>query len=950
CSLFVLVFVSKVEEVLRDWKLTGNSADRRPPLKGEYTSGTWEERTQEIFFADFEFLITHYLLKQESVTEEGENEPKEDALPLVMQDLLCMNNDFPPRAHCLVRWYGIREFVVISPGTKCEAIISESKCSILLSSISISLANSGCQVPIFVQIQQKWRRMYVGECQGPGVRTDFEMVQVRKVPSQYSHLSGLLDIFKSKIGSTLFPVPPVNIDIRFTYILQDWQQYSWPQQPPDFDSLLGGEVGGIEFGKLPFGACEEPISELHLSTTWSRLTEGIVVDNDVYSDLDPLQAPHWSVRVRAAENPQCLLGDLLTEFFRLCSTKEPVDEVYGRGLAEEEGKDNSDITSALSKLTEPAAAVPITKLSVSSMVHTARKHIRRHRRTDESPLSNEVLNSVLLYLFPDAAVEKSSDSIKKEVVNEQEKNTDSNLYIQMKSAPTDSLTHRLALCICLVNCNYGGLRAVAHLWQELVLELRYRWENNYNVYGLSAGPPDLRCCILHQKLQMLNCCIERKKTRDEASKEGGKGKEHSSLRVPNSTAASNSAREMSQGKSWDSWSDSEEEFFECLSDQGETDSSQSEGRKDCSKSKAEGRRHAFNNMTLLNSTEPLYVPVTQEPAPMTEDLLEEQSEVLAKLGSSAEGSVLRARMQSACLLSDMESFKAANPGCVLEDFVRWYSPRDYVEEVVVDEKGNKVLKGELSARMKIPGNMWVEAWDTARVTPARRQRRLFDDTKEAEKVLHYLAMQKPADLAHHLLPCMLHAAILKLKEEETTENISSVRKSIQQATSQAIVCWYDISMTSVPLQELINQLIAMEMVITRARSLKAKFGVTEDEKNEDSNELQKFVSSLLEEPEVLVMGAGQGPAGSVIHRLFINAQRAALLAPVDDELVFDKRPSGAVSKVPDFPPPAGRELLLRTCVPRPAPYSKALPQRLFCVLMKDEFRLAGAFSSDISFF
>lgn len=78
--------------------------------------------------------------------------------------------------------------------------------------------------------------------------------------------------------------------------------------------------------------------------------------------------------------------------------------------------------------------------------------------------------------------------------------------------------------------------------------------------------------------------------------------------------------------------------------------------------------------------------------------------------------------------------QAANPGCLLEDFVRWYSPRDYVEEEVVDETGQTVLRGELSARMKIPGNMWVEAWDSARVTPARRQKRLFDDTKEAEKV------------------------------------------------------------------------------------------------------------------------------------------------------------------------------------------------------------------------
>lgn len=57
--------------------------------------------------------------------------------------------------------------------------------------------------------------------------------------------------------------------------------------------------------------------------------------------------------------------------------------------------ENADITSALSKLTEPTAAVPISKLSVSNMVHTARKHIRRHRR-DESPLNTNLLNSILL--------------------------------------------------------------------------------------------------------------------------------------------------------------------------------------------------------------------------------------------------------------------------------------------------------------------------------------------------------------------------------------------------------------------------------------------------------------------------------------------------------------------------------------------------------------------------
>ena len=45
-----------------------------------------------------------------------------------------------------------------------------------------------------------------------------------------------------------------------------------------------------------------------------------------------------------------------------------------------------------------------------------------------------------------------------------------------------------------------------------------------------------------------------------------------------------------------------------------------------------------------------------------------------------EGTELRAKMQSTSLLSDMESFKAANPGSILSDFVRWHSPRDWEED------------------------------------------------------------------------------------------------------------------------------------------------------------------------------------------------------------------------------------------------------------------------------
>ena len=41
----------------------------------------------------------------------------------------------------------------------------------------------------------------------------------------------------------------------------------------------------------------------------------------------------------------------------------------------------------------------------------------------------------------------------------------------------------------------------------------------------------------------------------------------------------------------------------------------------------------------------------------------------------------------------------------------------------------------MSVRMRIPGNIWLETWQSAKAIPARRQKRLFDDTKEAEKVV-----------------------------------------------------------------------------------------------------------------------------------------------------------------------------------------------------------------------
>lgn len=64
----------------------------------------------------------------------------------------------------------------------------------------------------------------------------------------------------------------------------------------------------------------------------------------------------------------------------------------------------------------------------------------------------------------------------------------------------------------------------------------------------------------------------------------------------------------------------------------------------------------------------------------------------------------------------MSAFKAANPQGKFEDFIRWYSPRDWQE---CSELGENEFS--LSARMSVPGNVWQELWEDAMPVPASEQ-------------------------------------------------------------------------------------------------------------------------------------------------------------------------------------------------------------------------------------
>ena len=203
--------------------------------------------------------------------------------------------------------------------------------------------------------------------------------------------------------------------------------------------------------------------------------------------------------------------------------------------------------------------------------------------------------------------------------------------------------------------------------------------------SMEKGIPNLAQGIIYQKLQMLNCCIEKKigRERDQAKTNSSEPEtvsfnqdddSNSSDSRPNSANKRDSSGTQDKERLTTEQSDSDDiddddEFFECDSEADGSKADQSESvdgvksskeksdsentEKDASKpdditqrlgsntsSKSiyedsverqpKGRLSKLDDLKLINGLDDLYVPVTQEPAPMTEDLLAEHAEVLTR--------------------------------------------------------------------------------------------------------------------------------------------------------------------------------------------------------------------------------------------------------------------------------------------------------------------------------
>ncbi|XP_063617409.1 rab3 GTPase-activating protein catalytic subunit [Cydia splendana] len=687
------VFIARIEEILNEWSL----AKSKICLNSECQGTKWVSKCEDIKFHGLSFKLSYHTLDfTESKTDDNDNKSLlEDlqngiwASTANFIDEVDGGSPFP-----VFTWFGLKRYVMLCPS---EPLVDGSLIKLVMSSANIAFANVDCGAPFFIKVREHWQQCYLGFYEDSEHKTSFDSIHLKRISNQCSHLSGLVSLFKSKIASPV-ALGAVIVSAKFSYELKDVEAFAWTRttHSNEFLSIDGFDVKKLI--ELPFGSEKNPIYSALLNAIWPKFLESSIVDCSTFSDIDPIMAPTWTISLKLRDNLTCQLSETIDKMMNLLDKNNLLMDTLG--LSRSLG-----LVNPLHKITE----APIT---ISKLVKAA---IGQGTNIQEfkGPIADDLLMSLLYYIFPDAVEDDTFNYPEKLEIEIKGEGGESKLLGYLKTSPRNGLVWRLSVAAARL-LDAGGLPYLAHVWYEFTQELQYRWERRILIPGIAEGSPNARTCLLHQKLQLLNCCIQR------SQESGG--------------APGNS---------------SEDEFYDCS--EGEGADSQLPWDRPV------GRLKRLEDATLKNGA-PLYIPRTQDPAPKTEDQLEEDAELMVRLGDDARASELRARMMSASLLSDMEAFKAANPGAELCDFVHWYSPRDWRPD------GG----GALGDRMLLPGNPWVEAWDVARPVPAARQRRLFDETREAEQVLHFLRSRTVSGAAELLLPAILRAGAVKAQAEGVT--------------------------------------------------------------------------------------------------------------------------------------------------------------------------------------
>eukprot|EP00002_Diphylleia_rotans_P014434 TRINITY_DN2813_c0_g1_i3.p1 TRINITY_DN2813_c0_g1~~TRINITY_DN2813_c0_g1_i3.p1 ORF type:complete len:855 (-),score=168.53 TRINITY_DN2813_c0_g1_i3:344-2908(-) len=729
-------FISRIEESIRTWVAVGQSASPKTVEMIPFDHQSYQLAYHDFSTLDLGGSRSHYV------------------------SMLDASQDLIPPCHVIQHYFGLDRFIILSPASGTDA--EPDDVCLLLSSLRIALSNIQCEIPCFVPVRDVSNKSFVGYASCGAYSTRFEADSSYSAPPSLTHLSGLTDLLVTRAASHHQQELKVTVSAKLRYMLsfssstaRDSWRGAWikTKDLTDTSSVEEEYINpGSWFVSTPWGPKQDPIEALQVSAIWSEFREDELIDNTSFSHLKPASAPQWMIQVSHASNIDPLAYAYSRSFRKLVVTMKEIEALQ-------------------SFIVLPPNGIPSNP--TAEWTSAALKTISASIQSTKLP-SAEDINAVLQDMFDNQAV---ATSVKKSM--------------SIKATDPGSLVTLIAHYMS----DMPGVIAMSFLWKEIVHEMRWHWENSIPIPRVTPGLPDTRHNLLSQKLQMLNCCIEERRKASERERDRKPSDEEENV-AEDAPASDANIGKVDADSETDGW-DLEDNLEASQLSVSTTDPSLVTAIVGTNEIETPvGIKSVIPGALLLKTGTPMHEPVTQSCPPMTEDMIVQQQEIFALLGSSEEATNYRARLQSASLSSDMQAFKAANPGSMLEDFVRWHSPRDWIvdedgsngdelDSGVAENQPRTVVHGRLSQRMQQPGNLWQTLWEESAPIPAEKQAALYDYTKEAEAVLDYFETVNPSELMEQLALVMLSDFCFIMRASNASnvpiakQSLDTLRKSIE---------------------------------------------------------------------------------------------------------------------------------------------------------------------------
>lgn len=224
------------------------------------------------------------------------------------------------------------------------------------------------RVPVFVQLHSKSQHFYQGIYESKNLRTDFQMVHLKRVPPQCKYLTGKqIRIFHVKdipvnvsylkaylkFSKRKSKVSPCK-ESRFLFVgLMPCQRIQIQRTGRSSHQIL--TQLNLEFQKLlslvlDLEPLKSPLSnyfllncyavivhvlllslrEIRVSALWSGLNEDVVVDSEGYTDLNVEEAPLWVVHLVPNDDVPSLLTKTMFSFLDACRTTQTTEQLLGK--------------------------------------------------------------------------------------------------------------------------------------------------------------------------------------------------------------------------------------------------------------------------------------------------------------------------------------------------------------------------------------------------------------------------------------------------------------------------------------------------------------------------------------------------------------------------------------------------------------------------------------------